>query len=91
MPVPLDFQEAVKLAQAGGRRGDLRLLAHEAQGFEWESEGLRLVGNAQFRLKAFRGRQGDIRIAAQDESQGRARESPPRHDLPETRGESADS
>jgi hypothetical protein len=55
MPVPLDFQEAVKLAQAGGRRGDLRLLAHEAQGFEWESEGLRLVGNAQFRLKAFRG------------------------------------
>ena len=55
MPVPLDFQEAVKLAQTGGRRGDLRLLAHEAQGFEWESEGLRLVGNAQFRLKGFRG------------------------------------
>jgi hypothetical protein len=55
MPVPLDFQEAVELAQAGGRRGDLRLLAYEAQGFEWESEGLRLVGNAQFRLKAFYG------------------------------------
>lgn len=55
MPVPRDFQEAVVLAQSGGHRGDLRLLAHEAQGFEWESEGLRLVGNAQVRLKAFRG------------------------------------
>ncbi len=30
-------------------------LAEEAQGFEWETEGLRLVGEAQFRLKAFRG------------------------------------
>lgn len=55
MPVPLDFQEAVALARKGGRRGDLRLLAHEAQGFEWESEGLRLVGDAQFKLKAFQG------------------------------------
>lgn len=55
MPVPYDFQDAVALAQAGGRRGDLRLLAHEAQGFEWESEGLRLVGDAQFKLKAFQG------------------------------------
>ncbi len=55
MPVPRDFQEEVRLAQAGGRRGDLRLLAEEAQGFEWESEGLRLVGNAQFKLKAFAG------------------------------------
>ena len=55
MPVPLGFQEAVKLAQAGGKRGDLRLLAYEAQGFEWESEGLRLVGDAQFKLKAFPG------------------------------------
>jgi hypothetical protein len=55
MPVPLGFQEEVKLAQSGGRRGDLRLLAHEAQGFEWESEGLRLVGDAQFKLRAFHG------------------------------------
>ena len=55
MPVPLDFQEAVTLARGGGQRGDLRLLAWEAQGFEWESEGLRLVGEAQFRLKAFPG------------------------------------
>ena len=55
MPVPGDFQEEVNLARSGGQRGDLRLLAHEAQGFEWESEGLRLVGDAQFKLKAFRG------------------------------------
>ena len=55
MPVPLDFQEDVKLAQTAAKRGDLRLLANEAQGFEWESEGLRLVGDAQFKLKAFPG------------------------------------
>lgn len=55
MPVPVDFQEDVKLARTRGERGDLRLLAQEAQGFEWETEGLRLVGEAQFRLKAFRG------------------------------------
>ena len=55
MPVPLDFQDAVKLAQGGGKRGDLRLLAWEAQGFEWKSEGLRLVGDAQFKVKAFPG------------------------------------
>ena len=55
IPVPVDFQEDVKLAQSRGERGDLRLLAEEAQGFEWETEGLRLVGEAQFRLKAFPG------------------------------------
>ena len=54
-PVPLDFQEEVELARVGGQRGDLRLLADEAQSFEWESEGLRLVGEAQFKLKAFQG------------------------------------
>ena len=55
IPMPLDFQEDVKLAQNRGERGDLRLLAEEVQGFEWESEGLRLIGEAQFRLKAFPG------------------------------------
>jgi tetratricopeptide (TPR) repeat protein len=55
MTVPLEFREAVRLAQSGGKRGDLRLLANEAQGFEWESEGLRLVGDTQFKLKAFPG------------------------------------
>ena len=55
MPVPPDFQEEVERARRAGERGDLRLRSDEAQGFEWESEGLRLVGEAQFRLKAFQG------------------------------------
>jgi tetratricopeptide (TPR) repeat protein len=50
--VPRDFHEEVKRAGDLGRRGDLRLLAHEARGFEWESEGLRVVGRAQFSLEA---------------------------------------
>jgi hypothetical protein len=55
MPVPRDFQEDVELARVRNEPGDLRLLADEAQGFEWESEGLRLVGDAQFKIKAFAG------------------------------------
>jgi hypothetical protein len=55
MPVPRDFQEEVDLARVGNHPGDLRLLADEAQGFEWESEGLRFVGDAQFKIKAFAG------------------------------------
>jgi hypothetical protein len=55
MVVPFDFQEEVELAQKAGRAGDLRLLAEEARGFEWGSGGLRIVGDAQFRIKAFAG------------------------------------
>jgi len=50
--VPRDFHEEVRIASANGRRGDLRLLAWEARGFEWESEGLRVVGREQFSLGA---------------------------------------
>jgi hypothetical protein len=53
--VPPGFQDEVSRAKAGGRRGDLRLLAEEARGFEWCSSGLRLVGDAQFDIKAFSG------------------------------------
>ena len=53
--VPHGFRDEVDRARSAGQRGDLRLLAHEVQGFEWQSEGLRLVGEAQFKLKAFRG------------------------------------
>ncbi len=53
--IPQDFREAVDRVHSGGQRGDLRLLAHEVQGLEWQTEGLRLVGEAQFKLKAFRG------------------------------------
>src|SRR5262252_8419554 len=55
MVVPWDFQEEVQRASAGRRRGDLRLLAEEVQGFEWVTGGLRLIGEAQFKLKAFAG------------------------------------
>ena len=55
MVVPFDFQEEVDLARNAGRAGDLRLLAEEARGFEWGSGGLRVVGDAQFKIKAFAG------------------------------------
>lgn len=50
--VPAEFKEAVDRARRDERRGDLRLLAHEVQSFEWDQEGLRLVGDAQFSLRA---------------------------------------
>jgi hypothetical protein len=55
MIVPWDFQEDVERAQNARCAGDLRLLAEEARGFEWGSEGLRLVGEAQFGIQAFAG------------------------------------
>jgi hypothetical protein len=55
LPIPLDFREEVERATEKKELGDLELLAAEARGFEWELEGLRLVGRAQFKLKAFEG------------------------------------
>jgi hypothetical protein len=55
LAVPRGFREAVEVAAAGRQAGDLGLLAAEAEGFEWESEGMRLVGRAQFDLKASEG------------------------------------
>ena len=55
LPIPLDYREEVERASEKKELGDLELLAAEAQGFEWELEGLRLVGRAQFKLKAFEG------------------------------------
>ena len=53
--VPFDFQEDVERARRDGRRGDLRLFASEVPSFEWDQEGLRLIGGAQFKLRAFAG------------------------------------
>ena len=53
--VPVDFQEDVVLAESKGARGDLRLLADEVLGFEWCLGGLRFVGEAQYRIRAFAG------------------------------------
>lgn len=53
--VPGEYRETVEQAESAGCRGDLRLLAHEARGFDWAGEGLRLVGRAQCNLQAFAG------------------------------------
>lgn len=53
--VPFDFQEDVERARRDGRGGDLRLFASEVTSFEWDQEGLRLIGEAQFKLRAFAG------------------------------------
>ena len=55
LPVPRDFREEVERAREAKQPGDLELLAFEARGFDWEIEGLRLVGRAQFNLNAFEG------------------------------------
>ena len=53
--VPLDFREEVERIEAEKNCGDLQLLATEVDGFAWRITGLRLVGNAQFRLKDWSG------------------------------------
>lgn len=58
LPIPLDYREEVERATDKKELGDLELLAAEARGFEWELEGLRLVGRAQFKLKAYEGARG---------------------------------
>ncbi len=53
--VPPGFGEEVERAGVGKRLGDLGLLAAEARGFSWETEGLRVVGQTQYSLKDFKG------------------------------------
>jgi len=52
---PQDFAEEVERAKAARRFGDLALLTEEVKGFEWESEGFRVVGRAQYDLKDYEG------------------------------------
>src|SRR5688572_20049610 len=68
--VPDDFREDVAIAQKAGRRGDLRLLAHECVSFEWDQEGLKMVGDAQFKLRAYSGAKDTFElllVAARDD------------------------
>ena len=48
--VPTDFQDEVERAMNQEKlryqRGDLKLLQTEVRGFQWETEGLRVVGRA---------------------------------------------
>ena len=53
--VPLDFREEVERAEAAKNCADLQLLGAEVDGFAWRVAGLRLIGNAQFRLKDWPG------------------------------------
>jgi hypothetical protein len=55
LAVPTGFDEDVEIAMKNKYLGDLELLASEAKGFDWGVEGLRLVGRAQYTLKAFHG------------------------------------
>jgi tetratricopeptide (TPR) repeat protein len=54
LPVPQTFSDDVEIASKARQLGLLGLLAMEAKDFFWASEGLRLVGRAQFNLKAYR-------------------------------------
>ena len=51
--VPASFREDVERALAGQQCGKLRLFAHEVEAFEWDQEGWRMIGDAQFKLRAF--------------------------------------
>jgi len=53
--VPGDFAEDVERARQNQQFGDLRLFAQEILGLEWDQEGLRLIGEAQFKLRAYNG------------------------------------
>jgi hypothetical protein len=55
LAVPRDFREEVQRALDARQAGDLGLLSEEVRGIEWESEGLRVVGRAQFVLKSLDG------------------------------------
>ncbi len=63
--VPADFREDVDRARTARQYGKLRLLAHEAAAFEWDQEGLRLVGDAQFKLRAFAGARDTFELLRQ--------------------------
>lgn len=67
--IPTAFREDVERARSAGQRGDLRLLAYEVQGLEWQTEGLRLVGEAQFKLRAFRGAKDSFEALRRFESE----------------------
>ena len=54
-PVPEDFGEEVSRAKARRWAGDLTLFSNEVKGLEWEMKGWRVVGKAQFDIKAMMG------------------------------------
>jgi hypothetical protein len=74
--VPEGFADEVRIAAAAGQAGKLSLLAHEAEGFNWVIPGLRLAGEALFRLKAFDAARSvweEVRDAAPNDQQANER------------------
>ncbi len=55
LSVPREFREAVERAESKRLKGDLLLLAAEAEGFVWEIEGMREVGRAQLDINSHTG------------------------------------
>ena len=53
IPVPLGFGEAVQRAEKEKDARGLTLLGLEAEGFRWESSGLRVVGRALLLIKEY--------------------------------------
>ena len=53
--VPLEFREDVERALTARKCGDLQLLAAETESLPWKTMGLRLIGDAQFKLKDWYG------------------------------------
>jgi tetratricopeptide (TPR) repeat protein len=53
--VPVEFRHAVERARTDERPGRLELLGEEAGYYAWANGGLRLVGEAQFKLKQYEG------------------------------------
>jgi hypothetical protein len=53
-PVPLGFGDEVQKAEKNNNPAKLTLLGMEAQGFPWESTGLRVVGRALFLINQHR-------------------------------------
>jgi hypothetical protein len=56
--VPEDFREEVTRARLNLEKGDLRFVASELTGLPWRREGMRVVGEAQFKL-------GDMKYASE--------------------------
>lgn len=54
-PVPQDFGGDVERAVAERQAGDLLLYSYEVKGLEWESQGWRIIGKAQFDIYAMAG------------------------------------
>jgi hypothetical protein len=53
--VPLDFRKEVERAESSKNTGYLQMLSAEVDGFAWTTMGLRLIRNAQFKLKDWPG------------------------------------